>query len=462
MAEIVLEHLTKRFPDGAVAVDDISLDIADGEFIILVGPSGCGKSTTLNMIAGLEDISSGELYIGGKVVNDKAPKDRDIAMVFQSYALYPHMTVRENMGFALKLAKTPKNVIDEKVNEAARVLDLMPFLDRRPAALSGGQRQRVAMGRAIVRDPAAFLMDEPLSNLDAKLRVQTRTEVSRLQKRLGTTMVYVTHDQTEAMTLGDRVAVMRLGTIQQVASPQELYDDPTNLFVAGFIGSPSMNFLAGTLEDGRLRTGLGDITLTSHLRQEVERSGTGRDVIVGIRPENFEDASLVAPDLRPGGLTFHATIDVIESLGAEKYVYFTKELGQTVNSAELEELAKDSGRADAGGTGETVVARLDPATRIRENQDAELWADVRKLHIFDPATGRNLTLAATAGGGGAGSSAPAAATQAAATPPAERAPAEETEQAPAEEDATTAQPASAADAQSGTAGTDGQRGTAGN
>ena len=250
MAEINLDHISKRFPDGAIGVDDVSLDIADGEFIILVGPSGCGKSTTLTMIAGLEDITSGELYIGGKVVNDKAPKDRDIAMVFQSYALYPHMSVRDNMGFALKLAKTPKNVIDEKVNEAARTLDLTPFLDRRPANLSGGQRQRVAMGRAIVRDPAAFLMDEPLSNLDAKLRVQTRTEVSRLQKRLGTTMVYVTHDQTEAMTLGDRVAVMRLGTIQQVASPQELYDRPANLFVAGFMGSPSMNFMAGTLEEG--------------------------------------------------------------------------------------------------------------------------------------------------------------------------------------------------------------------
>jgi multiple sugar transport system ATP-binding protein len=352
------------------------------------------------------------------------------------------MTVRENMGFALKLAKTPKNVIDEKVNEAARSLDLTPYLDRRPAALSGGQRQRVAMGRAIVRDPAAFLMDEPLSNLDAKLRVQTRTEVSRLQKRLGTTMVYVTHDQTEALTLGDRVAVMRTGTIQQVASPQELYDYPVNLFVAGFIGSPSMNFLAGTLEDGKLRTGLGDIPLTGQLRQEVERSGTGRDVIVGIRPENLEDVSLVAPDLRPSGLTFHATIDVIESLGAEKYVYFTKELGQTVNSAELEELARDSGRADASGTGETVVARLDPATRITEGHDAELWADIRKLHIFDPATGRNLTLAAVGGAAGPAAAAPAE--------PSAAATAEDP--ATVEDPTTAAQPAGGADGQSGAAG----------
>jgi multiple sugar transport system ATP-binding protein len=393
VAEIILDHISKRFPDGAIGVNDVSLDIPDGEFIILVGPSGCGKSTTLNMIAGLEDITSGELRIGGTVVNDKAPKDRDIAMVFQSYALYPHMSVRDNMGFALKLAKTPKNVIDEKVNEAARVLDLTPFLDRRPANLSGGQRQRVAMGRAIVRDPAAFLMDEPLSNLDAKLRVQTRTEVSRLQKRLGTTMVYVTHDQTEAMTLGDRVAVMRLGTIQQVASPQELYDRPANLFVAGFIGSPSMNFMAGTLEDGKLRTGLGDFPLGPQLRQTLERAGAGREVIVGIRPESFEDAELVPAEAKPNGLDFNADIDVVESLGSEKFVYFTRELGQTHNVAELEELARDSGRADAGGAAaETVVARLDPASRITEGQDARLWVDTRHLHVFDPPSGRNLSL----------------------------------------------------------------------
>jgi multiple sugar transport system ATP-binding protein len=392
VADIVLDHVTKRFPDGALAVNDISLDIADGEFVILVGPSGCGKSTTLNMIAGLEDITEGELRIGGKIVNDKAPKDRDIAMVFQSYALYPHMTVRENMGFALKLAKAPKAVIDEKVSEAARILDLTQHLDRRPANLSGGQRQRVAMGRAIVRDPAAFLMDEPLSNLDAKLRVQMRTEVSRIQRRLGTTMVYVTHDQTEAMTLGDRVAVMRNGVLQQVASPQELYERPANLFVAGFIGSPAMNFMAGTLEGGMLRTGLGDIPVTSRLRQALESSGTGREVIVGIRPEAFEDAALVPADNRGNGLTFHATIDVLESLGSEKFVYFTRELGATANVAELEELARDSGRADTGSTAETVVARLDPATTLTEGADAELWADVRSLHIFDPATGRNLTL----------------------------------------------------------------------
>jgi multiple sugar transport system ATP-binding protein len=418
VAEIILDHITKRFPDGALAVDDFNLTIADGEFVILVGPSGCGKSTTLNMIAGLEDISSGELRIGGNVVNDKSPKDRDIAMVFQSYALYPHMTVRDNMGFALKLAKTPKDVINQKVTEAARILDLTQHLDRRPANLSGGQRQRVAMGRAIVRDPAAFLMDEPLSNLDAKLRVQMRTEVSRIQRRLGTTMVYVTHDQVEAMTLGDRVAVMRNGLLQQVASPQELYERPANLFVAGFIGSPAMNFMAGTLEEGSLRTGLGDIPVTGRLRQALETAGAGREVIVGIRPEDFEDASLISADLRDSGLTFNATIDVIESLGSEKYVYFTRELGQTANVAELQELARDSGRADIGGASEAVVARLDPATRLSEGEDARLWVDVRTLHVFDPASGRNLTLGDTGSPAGAGGApaAPAGAGQADAAP----------------------------------------------
>jgi multiple sugar transport system ATP-binding protein len=389
MAEIVLDNVTKRYPDGALAVDKFNLDIADGEFVILVGPSGCGKSTTLNMIAGLEDISEGELRIGGKVVNNKSPKDRDIAMVFQSYALYPHMTVRENMGFALKLAKTPQNVINEKVEEAARILDLTQHLDRRPANLSGGQRQRVAMGRAIVRDPSAFLMDEPLSNLDAKLRVQTRTEVSRLQRRLGTTMVYVTHDQTEAMTLGDRVAVMRSGLLQQVASPQELYERPANLFVAGFIGSPAMNFLGGTLEEGKLRTGLGDIPLVGQLL-ELGRSAGGRQMIVGIRPEDFEDASLVPSETRQYGITFQSNIDLVESLGSEKYVYFTEELG-TVDAAELTELARESGRADSGA-GETVVARFDPATRLTEGDHAEIWVDTRRVHVFDPDTGQNLTL----------------------------------------------------------------------
>ncbi|HUA31823.1 MAG TPA: sn-glycerol-3-phosphate ABC transporter ATP-binding protein UgpC [Streptosporangiaceae bacterium] len=398
MAEIILDQVTKRYPDGALAVDKFSLDIADGEFVILVGPSGCGKSTTLNMIAGLEDITEGELRIGGQVVNQKSPKDRDIAMVFQSYALYPHMTVRENMGFALKLAKTPQATINGKVEEAARILDLTQHLDRKPANLSGGQRQRVAMGRAIVRNPKAFLMDEPLSNLDAKLRVQMRTEVSRIQRRLGTTTVYVTHDQTEAMTLGDRVAVMRSGLLQQVGSPKELYDLPDNLFVAGFIGSPAMNFLSGTLEEGKLRTSLGDFSLSDRVRREVEAAAAGRAVIVGVRPENFEDVALVSDDARPHGITFHATIDVLESMGSDVYVYFTRGRESGVDAVELEELARDSGRADTGGSGDTIVARLDAATQIREGQDAELWVDGRALHVFDPASGRNLSLAATADG----------------------------------------------------------------
>jgi multiple sugar transport system ATP-binding protein len=404
MAEIVLDHVTKRFPDGALAVNDISLDIADGEFMILVGPSGCGKSTTLNMIAGLEDITEGELRIGGQVVNNKAPKDRDIAMVFQSYALYPHMTVRENMAFALKLAKTPQAEIDRKVNEVARILELEPHLDRKPANLSGGQRQRVAMGRAIVRDPAAFLMDEPLSNLDAKLRVQMRTQVSRLQRRLGTTTVYVTHDQTEAMTLGDRVAVMRSGLIQQVGAPQELYDSPSNLFVAGFIGSPAMNFLPATVEENRLHTRLADIPLNDQLRRALSDQATGRDVIIGIRPESFEDAALVSAENRPHGITFPAVIDVVESMGSDAFVYFTLEGKEVVSSAELEELARDSGQADTGASADQIVARLNAATRVREGDEAQLWADIRSIHVFDPATGANLTREGSTGAAAAASS----------------------------------------------------------
>src|SRR5215203_2499735 len=271
MSDIKLEHVTKRYPDGYEAVKDMTLEVQDGEFMILVGPSGCGKSTALRMVAGLEDISDGELRIGEDVVNDKAPKDRDIAMVFQNYALYPHMSVRDNMGFALKLAKVDQTEINRKVEEAAKVLDLDQHLDRKPANLSGGQRQRVAMGRAIVRDPAAFLMDEPLSNLDAKLRVQMRTEVSRIQQRLGTTTIYVTHDQTEAMTLGDRVAVMRSGELQQVGSPMDLYDEPVNLFVAGFIGSPAMNFMPATIEGDSVKLPFETVKLPQEARERIGR-----------------------------------------------------------------------------------------------------------------------------------------------------------------------------------------------
>ena len=292
MADIKLENITKRYPDGYEAVKDMSLAVEDGEFVILVGPSGCGKSTALRMVAGLEPISEGELKIGGEVVNDLEPKDRDIAMVFQNYALYPHMSVRDNMGFALKLRGLDASDIDTKVKEAARILDLDEHLDRKPSQLSGGQRQRVAMGRAIVRDPVAFLMDEPLSNLDAKLRVQMRTEVSRIQQRLGTTMIYVTHDQTEAMTLGDRVAVMRSGVLQQVGSPMELYNHPRNIFVAGFIGSPAMNFMPATVEGDHVKLPVGDVKIPQELRERVGRA-EGKPLLAGVRPESFEDASLV-------------------------------------------------------------------------------------------------------------------------------------------------------------------------
>ncbi|HZA11761.1 sn-glycerol-3-phosphate ABC transporter ATP-binding protein UgpC, partial [Mycobacterium sp.] len=293
MAEIVLDRVTKSYPDGATAVKDLSVTIADGEFIILVGPSGCGKSTTLNMIAGLEEISSGELLIGGERVNEKAPKDRDIAMVFQSYALYPHMTVRQNIAFPLTLAKMKKAEIAEKVEETAKTLDLTELLDRKPAQLSGGQRQRVAMGRAIVRNPKAFLMDEPLSNLDAKLRVQMRSEIARLQQRLGTTTVYVTHDQTEAMTLGDRVVVLRAGVAQQIDTPQELYDKPVNLFVAGFIGSPAMNFFPATLTPTGVSLAFGEVTLTQDVLDTIAQHPKPNNVIVGIRPEHLADAALI-------------------------------------------------------------------------------------------------------------------------------------------------------------------------
>jgi len=389
MAQIVLDHITKKYPDGFEAVKDMSLTIEDGEFVILVGPSGCGKSTALRMIAGLEDITGGELRIGDDLVNQKAPKDRDIAMVFQNYALYPHMTVGENMGFALKLAKVDQSEIDKKVDEAAKVLDLIDHLDRKPANLSGGQRQRVAMGRAIVRDPAAFLMDEPLSNLDAKLRVQMRTEVSRIQQRLGTTTVYVTHDQTEAMTLGDRVAVMRSGVLQQVGSPMDLYNNPKNLFVAGFIGSPAMNFMPAHVEGDTLKLPMADVRLPDELRGKL---GEGEPVIAGIRPEDFEDAHLVG-DAKDRGTTFTATIDLVESMGSELYVHFSVTSDETIESEELRELAEDSGVGEVpggGGAGE-IVARLDPASKAQRGKEAELWVDGTKVKLFDPEDGRSLS-----------------------------------------------------------------------
>jgi multiple sugar transport system ATP-binding protein len=392
MAEIVLDKVTKRYPDGALAVSEVNIEIADGEFIILVGPSGCGKSTTLNMIAGLEDITGGELRIGGQRMNERAPKDRDIAMVFQSYALYPHMTVRENMAFPLRLAKVDNATVKSKVEEAARILDLTPHLDRKPSNLSGGQRQRVAMGRAIVRSPKAFLMDEPLSNLDAKLRGQMRTSVSRLQKQLGTTTVYVTHDQTEAMTLGDRVVVLRGGVVQQIGAPQFLYDHPANLFVAGFIGAPSMNFLPATLADGALSTPLGRVTLTDRVRRAAEAANAPREVIMGVRPEHFEDAALVDPAAQARGAVFDAQIEVLESMGSEKYAYFSVE-GEGAQAGDLADLAADAGSAGVPDSGNQVVTRLSAASGVAEGQPAKFWFDTDKVQLFDPASGANLTYA---------------------------------------------------------------------
>src|SRR4051794_24501589 len=372
MAEITFQNVWKRYPDGFEAVKDMNLEIGDGEFMILVGPSGCGKSTALRMVAGLEDITDGDLVIGGERVNELAPRDRDIAMVFQNYALYPHMTVRENMGFALKLAKVSKSEIDKKVDEAAEILELGAHLDRKPANLSGGQRQRVAMGRAIVRDPKAFLMDEPLSNLDAKLRVQMRTQVARIQHQLGTTMLYVTHDQTEAMTLGDRVAVMRSGVIQQVDTPKVLYEHPENLFVAGFIGSPAMNFVPARLEDGVLKLPFGDAPVPPGLKT------SQREVIAGIRPEHFEDAAI-----DPSGMRFTAKLDLVESMGSELYAYFDTKAGE-VKSDQLDELASDAGLEEVPGSGSTVVARLDAQSGAETGGTIEIALDAAQIKLFDP------------------------------------------------------------------------------
>jgi len=387
MAEIVLDHVNKSYADGAAAVKDLSITIADGEFLILVGPSGCGKTTTLNMIAGLEDISSGELRIGGERMNEKAPKDRDIAMVFQSYALYPHMTVRQNIAFPLTLAKMEKSEIAQKVEETAKTLDLTELLDRKPSQLSGGQRQRVAMGRAIVRHPKAFLMDEPLSNLDAKLRVQMRGEIARLQRRLGTTTVYVTHDQTEAMTLGDRVVVMHGGVAQQIGTPDELYERPANLFVAGFIGSPAMNFFPATLTSTGLTLAFGEVMLTPEVQQVIGRHPNTENIIVGVRPEHLADAAFIDGYQRIRALTFEAKVDMVESLGADKYVYFTT-AGPAVHSSQLDELEAEGEMHE-----NQFVARVPAESRAAIGQSVELALDVTKLAVFDGDTGVNLTIA---------------------------------------------------------------------
>lgn len=389
MAEIVLDHVNKSYPDGHTAVRDLNLTIADGEFLILVGPSGCGKTTTLNMIAGLEDISSGELRIAGERVNEKAPNDRDIAMVFQSYALYPHMTVRQNIAFPLTLAKMRKADIAQKVSETAKILDLTNLLDRKPSQLSGGQRQRVAMGRAIVRHPKAFLMDEPLSNLDAKLRVQMRGEIAQLQRRLGTTTVYVTHDQTEAMTLGDRVVVMYGGIAQQIGTPEELYERPANLFVAGFIGSPAMNFFPARLTAIGLTLPFGEVTLAPEVQGVIAAHPKPENVIVGVRPEHIQDAALIDAYQRIRALTFQVKVNLVESLGADKYLYFTTE-SPAVHSVQLDELAEVEGESALHEN--QFVARVPAESKVAIGQSVELAFDTARLAVFDADSGANLTI----------------------------------------------------------------------
>jgi multiple sugar transport system ATP-binding protein len=400
VAEIVLDEVCKVYPGGTEAVRDLSLAIADKEFVVLVGPSGCGKTTALRMVAGLEHITRGQIRIGDRVVNDVPPKDRDIAMVFQNYALYPHMSVFDNMAFGLKLAKVPKDQIAARVSDAARILGLDELLKRKPAALSGGQRQRVAMGRAIVRHPQAFLMDEPLSNLDAKLRVQMRAEIARIQSDLGVTTIYVTHDQTEAMTMGDRVAVIRKGVLQQVDAPQRLYERPDNLFVAGFIGSPAMNLLEARLERAGddLVAQLGSVRLAIPPEVVAARPAlaghVGRPVVVGIRPEDMEDASLVSD--APTDRRVTALVELNEALGSEVLVHFTMDARQALTD-DVKELAVDVGaealqhvEEQAQGGRAAVIARLNPRTRARKGEAVELVVDTHRLHFFDPDSGAGI------------------------------------------------------------------------
>jgi multiple sugar transport system ATP-binding protein len=392
MADIHIDNVWKIYEDGTEALREFTLDIDDKEFVVLVGPSGCGKTTALRMIAGLESITRGTLCIGDRVVNDVSPKARDIAMVFQNYALYPHMSVYDNMAFGLKLQKVPKPEIRERVHDAARILGLEDLLERKPRALSGGQRQRVAMGRAIVRHPQAFLMDEPLSNLDAKLRVQMRAEIARIQQNLGVTTVYVTHDQTEAMTMGDRVAVLRKGELQQVDNPQTLYDEPVNVFVAGFIGSPAMNLLEAELhnDDGDLVVQFGDILLPVAEELVADRPALrayeNRPVIVGIRPEDMEDAALVSD--APADRRLRAEIELREALGSDVLVHFDVN-AHVAMTDDVKELATELERADPKGTA-TMLARISPRSTVRKGDTLELVVDTSRLHFFDPETGAGI------------------------------------------------------------------------
>jgi multiple sugar transport system ATP-binding protein len=397
MAQVTFERVSKVYPDGTRAVNDISLEIGDGEFMVLVGPSGCGKTTALRMVAGLEEISEGALRIGDRVVNHVPSRDRDIAMVFQSYALYPHLSVYENIAFGLRLKKMPKSEIDERVQRAAGLLGLQDFLKRKPRALSGGQRQRVAMGRAIVRQPAAFLMDEPLSNLDAKLRVQMRAEIAKLQNDLGVTTIYVTHDQIEAMTMGDRVAVMRKGELQQVDDPQTLYDRPLNLFVGGFIGSPAMNMLDATISsNGSLFATIGDQKIALG-RETLENRPAlaaydGKPVIIGIRPEDLEDAALAGD--APSDHRLRGRLELREALGSEIMAHFAIK-GAHAETDETRELARDAGAQDETQVGAqegeaVVVGRFGARSRIKEGEQVEAVVDTRALHFFDPETGQGI------------------------------------------------------------------------
>jgi multiple sugar transport system ATP-binding protein len=398
MAGVTFEGVGKVYPDGTRAVSDVDLEIRDGEFMVLVGPSGCGKTTALRMVAGLEEISEGVVRIGDRVVNHVPPRDRDIAMVFQSYALYPHLSVYDNIAFGLKLRKEKKSEINQRVHDAAQVLGLEPFLKRKPRALSGGQRQRVAMGRAIVRRPQAFLMDEPLSNLDAKLRVQTRAEIAKLQNDLGTTTIYVTHDQIEAMTMGDRVAVMRKGELQQVAPPQELYDHPVNLFVGGFIGSPAMNMVEATLAKSNggytVETGGQRIALDQEFvsARPALRSYEGKKVVLGIRPEDLEDAA-VAPDA-PADKRIHGKVELTEALGSEIMAHFTVDAPPALTD-DVRELAQDLGAEHTVTEREeqqytTMVGRFDSRSKVKEGETAEVAVDTRGLHFFDPESGLGI------------------------------------------------------------------------
>jgi multiple sugar transport system ATP-binding protein len=400
LAEVTFDRVGKVYADGTRAVSDMSLAIADGEFMVLVGPSGCGKTTALRMVAGLEEISEGVVMIGERVVNRVPARDRDIAMVFQSYALYPHLTVYDNIAFGLRLRKMPKDELDKRVREAARVLGLEPFLERKPRALSGGQRQRVAMGRAIVRQPQAYLMDEPLSNLDAKLRVHMRAEISGLQQELGVTTIYVTHDQVEAMTMGDRVAVMRKGELQQVAPPQELYEHPVNLFVGGFIGSPAMNLVQGSIERrngslyavvGRHALNLSDQLVTA--RPAVE-GYVGREVVVGIRPENLEDAVL-EPDA-PEDARLRGVVVLREPLGSEIVAHIQVDAPPALTE-DVRELARDVGTegavqaaAEEGAKESTLVGRFGPRSRVRNGQTVDVAVETAALHLFDLETGLGI------------------------------------------------------------------------